>query len=120
MPGRLGGGAGRGEGGGGYNSGKGGGGGLSGDGAERMTTSVVARTAGVSSTEMLSSVDALALDSSRDARVPAVSVAAAADGAAIWAVTMTLPGATVMLTLLTSTEAAAAMEVRSDANSAWP
>jgi hypothetical protein len=29
-----------------------------------MTTSVVARTAGVSSTEMLSSVDALALESS--------------------------------------------------------
>ena len=49
-----------------------------------------------------------------------MSVAAAADGAAILAVTMTLPGAMVTLTLLVSTEAAAAIEVRSDATSASP
>ena len=65
-------------------------------------------------------MEALELDPSQDLRVSAVSVAAAADGAAISAVTMTLPGAMVMLTLLTSTEAAVAMEARSDASSASP
>jgi hypothetical protein len=49
-----------------------------------------------------------------------VSVAAAADGTAILAVRMTLPGAMVTFTSLASTEAAAAIEVRSDANSASP